>query len=202
MINNILNNKIITFHIPRDFTFIWDKLQGLLSSCEALLDLDGGCQELDWTFVGNRTSMMIITNDAYHKLFHKHEWMEERVIKQWGFCKPITWWFHVIKACWYSRLMLRAKVFIWRVIITIGGYIKKRNVVRGMCFFCSVELEHSRHRFLSCQMARMVWRCINLECMSLTGVILSSFNWVLEVLRATVQLEYARMQSPLTHKLG
>ena len=27
-------------------------------------------------------------------------------------------------------------------------------------------------------MARMVWRCINLVCMSLTGISLSSFNWV------------------------
>ena len=61
-----------TFRIKKGYNFIWDKSQGLLSSYEPILDLDGGSQELDWTFVGNRTSMMIITNDAYHKLFDKH----------------------------------------------------------------------------------------------------------------------------------
>ena len=54
----------------------------------------------------------------------------------------------------------------------------KRNITKGSCFFCLVELEYRRHRFISCSMARMVWRCINLVWMSLTGVSLSSFNWV------------------------
>ena len=58
------------------------------------------------------------------------------------------------------------------------GMLNKRNIARGMCFFCSMELEHSRQRFLSCPMARMVWRCINLVWMQLIGVRLSSFNWV------------------------
>ena len=40
---------------------------------------------------------MISTNDASHKLIDKHRWMEERVTKIWGFHKPITRWFHVIK---------------------------------------------------------------------------------------------------------
>ena len=79
-----------------------------------------------------------------------------------------------------------------------------------MCFFCSVEMKHSSHRFLSSPMARMVWRCINLVCISLTTAKLSSFSlgfahmenmewciisnfffWVLDVLEAMVQLEYA-----------
>ena len=80
-----------------------------------------------------------------------------------------------------SRLMLQGKVFIWRVMVRalpLGDTLKKRNITKGSCFFCLVELEHSRHRFISCPMARMVWRCINLVWMSLTGVSLSSFNWV------------------------
>ena len=30
-----------TFSIPRGYTFIWNKLKGLLSSYEPILDLDG-----------------------------------------------------------------------------------------------------------------------------------------------------------------
>ena len=67
---------------------------------------------------------MISVNVAYHKLIDKHKWLEERVIKIWGFHKPITWWLHVIKAGWCSRLMLRGKAFIWRVkvgALPLGG---------------------------------------------------------------------------------
>ena len=60
----------------------------------------------------------------------------------------------------------------------MGYTLKKRNITKGLCFFCSVELEHSRHRFILCLMARMVWRCISLVWMSLTRVRLSSFSWV------------------------
>ena len=59
----------------------------------------------------------------------------------------------------------------WR--FTIGGCITK-----GSCFFCSVELEHNMHQFLSCSMAIIIWRPINLVWMSLTGVNISSFSWV------------------------
>ena len=122
-------------------------MQDLLSSYEPSPDLDGGSQELDWTFVRNRRLTMISTNDAYHKLIYKHRWMEERVIKIWGFRKPITWWFHVIKASWCSQLMLQAKVSILRFIVGTlpsGDALKKRNLPRRICFFCSMELEHSR----------------------------------------------------------
>ena len=169
-----------TFRIPKGYTFIWDKLQEILSAYEPIPDLDGRSQELDWRFVGNKRLTMISTNVAYHKLIDKHKWLEEKVIKIWGFHKPITWWLHVIKAGWCSRLMLRGKVFIWRVMVgalPLGDALKKRNITKGSCFFCLVELEHSRHRFISCPMARMVWRCINLVWMSLIGVSLSSFSW-------------------------
>ena len=63
------------------------------------------------------------------------------------------------------------------VALSFGDALNKRSIARGMHFSCSMELEHSRHRFVSCPMARMVWRCINLVWMSLTGVRLSSFSW-------------------------
>ena len=76
------------FRIPRGYTFIWDKLQELLSLYEPVPDLDGGSKELDWMFVRNRRLNMISTNDAYHKLIDKHKLMEERVIK-WVFVSPL-----------------------------------------------------------------------------------------------------------------
>ena len=48
-----------TFHIPKGYTFIWDKLQEILSAYEPIPDLDGRSQELDWRFVGNKRLTMI-----------------------------------------------------------------------------------------------------------------------------------------------
>ena len=47
----------------------------IIPSYDLLSNLDGGSQELDWTFVRNRTLTMISTNDVYHKLIDKHKWM-------------------------------------------------------------------------------------------------------------------------------
>ena len=44
-------------------------------------------------------------------------------------------------------------------------------ITKGSCFFCSVELEHNRHWFLSCSIARMVLMYISLVWMSLTRVV-------------------------------
>ena len=59
--------------------------------------------------------------------------------------------------------------------LPLGDALKKRNITKGLCFFCSIELEHSRHLFISCPMAMMVWRCISLVWMSLTGVMVVFF---------------------------
>ena len=78
----------------------------------------------------------------------------------------------------FSRLMVEVEVFFWRVMVgalPFGDALKKINITRGTCFFCSVELEHKKHLFLSCPIARMVWGCINLLLMSSTDVSLSSF---------------------------
>ena len=54
-----------TFRITRGYTFIWDKLQWLLSWYEPILDLDGGSQECDWIFVGNMRLIMIWGRKTY-----------------------------------------------------------------------------------------------------------------------------------------
>ena len=63
------------FRIPKGYTFIWDKLQQILSSYEPILDLDGQSQELDWRFVENKRLTIMSTNVAYHKLINKHKWL-------------------------------------------------------------------------------------------------------------------------------
>ena len=73
---------------------------------------------------------MISTNATYHKWIDKHKWMEERVIKIWDFCKPIVQCCHEIKVSFCFRLMLRAKVFIWRFMVralALGGCIKQNK---------------------------------------------------------------------------
>ena len=71
-----------TFRIPKGYTFIWDKLQEIVSACEPIPYLDERSQELDWRFVGNKRLTMILTNVAYHKLIDKHKWLEEKVIRK------------------------------------------------------------------------------------------------------------------------
>ena len=117
---------------------------------------------------------------AYHKLINKHKWLEERVIKIWGFHKPITRWLHVIKTSWCSRLMLRAKVFIWRVMVEdlpLGDTLKK-TLLKDCVSFIRWNWNKVGINLFHAPMARMVWRCISFVWTSLTGVSLSSFSWV------------------------
>ena len=76
-----------------------------------ILDLDGGCQGLDWTFVGNRRLTMISTNDVYHKVIGMYSWMEEKFTKEWESHKPISWWHHMLRVGRQICLTLRPKVF-------------------------------------------------------------------------------------------
>ena len=74
-----------------------------------------------------------------------------------------------------------------------------------------VEVEHSRHQFISCPITKLVWKFINAIWMSLTEVIQSPFKWgfaqvelggfspsfsdyfgLFEVLWALVYLAYAK----------
>ena len=62
--------------------------------------------------------------------------------------------------------------------LPLGDALMKRNIVTGMCIFRVVEFKHNGHWFLSCLMAWIIWRCINLVLMSLTTTTeLFAFNW-------------------------
>ena len=98
----------------------------------------------------------------------------QRVIKVWFFHRPTIWWKNVLQKGWCSHLSFRAKVFNWRIMV--GTWCI--TIASGFYFFCTVEVEHSRHRFISCPVTKMVWKFINAIWMSFTGVIKSPFKWV------------------------
>ena len=45
-------------------------------------------------------------------------------------------------------------------------------------FFCTVELEHSWHQFITCPATRDIWKSINVIWMLISGVAKSPFSWV------------------------
>ena len=170
-----------TFGIPRNYRHIWDTLQGLSVLQGHVSHLNEDSPHLDWTFVGGNNLSMVSTNEVYHTIIGKHMWLENRVIMVWSFHRPTIWWKNVLQKGWCSHLSFRAKVFIWRVMVgglPLGDALCKRKIANGFCFFCTVEVEHSRHRFISCPVTKMVWKFINAICRSLKGVIHSPFKWV------------------------
>ena len=99
----------------------------------------------------------------------------------WYITRHAKWWTRVLDARCQSHLPFRAKVFLWRVIV--GGLplamaLKRRNISNGTCFFCTVVEEDARHRFITCPVAKAIWVVISQIWASITGNILSPFNWV------------------------
>ena len=61
---------------------------------------------------------------------------------------------------------------------SFGDNLSQRRIVNEMCFFCSIEVENTMHQFVSCPIARMVWKVINVALISSIVVRRSPFNWV------------------------
>ena len=72
--------------------------------------------------------------------------IEVQVIKVWVFQSHLSWWNRVIEVTWYSRLTLRAKVFILREYcgwgLAYGRCLKPRKNASKMCFFCLAKVEN------------------------------------------------------------
>ena len=95
--------------------------------------------------------------------------------------KPLIWWISVIWLGWHCCLPFKCKMFLWRVIIggfPLGDALVCQRITNGTCFFCTMELEHSRYRFITCPIARDIWKFINAIWMSISSVAKSPFNWV------------------------
>ena len=169
------------FHIPRGYGYIWESiltLPRLVFPIPMLLVADPW---KDWSFGIGQSLFVVNTNDVYHKLVEDRAWLETKVANTWYITRHIKWWTRVLDAGWQSRLPFRAKVFLWRVIV--GGLplamaLKRRNISNGTCFFCTVVDEDARHRFITCPVAKAIWVVISQIWASITGNILSPFNWV------------------------
>ena len=64
---------------------------------------------------------------------------------------------HVLAMCeemgWHSCLPFMLKFFISRVMVRglpIVIAFKKMNIGYGLCFFCTLSLEHSNHHCITC----------------------------------------------------
>ena len=69
---------------------------------------------------------------------------------------------------------LRGDVFIWIwwimvEALPIGDVVGRRLIYNGMCF-CSIKWETNMRQFVSCWVARMVWKVINEMWVSLNKV--------------------------------
>ena len=54
-----------------------------------------------------------------------------------------------------------AKVFIWRLMVgglSIRSVLSKRGLGSGTCFFCTILLEDSIHRFINRPTVHIIWK--------------------------------------------
>ena len=67
----------------------------------------------------------------------------------------------ILKGSWHSKLPFVAKVFSWSVLIgglPLGLALKCRGLATGYCFFWTIQMEDSTHRFIQCMVACQIWR--------------------------------------------
>ena len=70
---------------------IWEKLSGFLVLQGSYQYLDEEPKEFDGKFVENRGLVKMLRNDVYYHIVGRPVWMEEKIVKIWGFSKPISW---------------------------------------------------------------------------------------------------------------
>ena len=125
---------------------------------------------------------MVHTNDVYHKLVEDISWLANKVLDTWYISRHVKWWRRVLDAGWRTHLPFRAKVFLWHALVGVLPLsidLKQRHILYGTCFFFTVVDEDASHRFISCLVAKAIWVITSQIWASLTGNILSPYNWVL-----------------------
>ena len=71
-------------------------------------------------------------------------------------------YYNVVRILIYH--FLQRYSFIWRVMIgglPLGSALKRRGLGFGTCFFCTVPLEDSTHRFIKCPIACTIWKYLS-----------------------------------------
>jgi hypothetical protein len=169
------------FHIPPGYSQIWQSILELpiLSSLIPQLVVEEPWK--DRLFYNKKSLFVVKTNDIYHQLVDDRVWVQSKVLDTWHITRGSEWCFRVLDAGWKSHLPFSAKVFLWRAMV--GGLplamaLKRRQISNGSCVFCTMIDEDSRHRFISCHVAKNIWLFISQLWGSLTRNILSLVQWI------------------------
>jgi hypothetical protein len=145
------------FRIPQSYRSIWEKFQALPILTGLLPNLVEQHRQLDRTILGDRCIEVIYTNVTYHAIIDRYTWLSTCLNKVCAVHKPNAWLMKVIRLGWHSRLPIKYKVFLWKVLIgglPMGDALIIRRIANDMCFLCPLEVEHSWHRFISCKVAK------------------------------------------------
>ena len=119
---------------------------------------------IDCCLLGDTLFLQVITNILYHCSVRSLRWLSSKVEEEWKIHNFDHGWWQFLKRSWHSKLPLVAKVFILRVLI--GGSplvlaLNCRGLATGNCFFCTVQMEDSTHRFIQCLIACQIWSYIS-----------------------------------------
>ena len=111
---------------------------------------------LDW-WLQDGTRLIQVTTIYIYILYHHAmpslSWLSPKAEKVWNVCESNARWWKILQPGWHSHLPFHAKVFIWSVMIgglLLGSALKGREPGSGTCFFCTIPLEDSTHRFIKC----------------------------------------------------
>ena len=169
------------FHIPPGYGQIWQTVVQLPILSSPIPQLVVVEPWKDWFFDNKKSLVAVNTNDVYHKLVKDRVWVQSKVLDTWHIIRGSEWCARVLDAGWKSHLPFRAKVFLWRAMVgglPLARALKRRHIGSGTCVFCTTIDEDSRHRFISCPVTKSIWIGISQLWGSLTGNVLSPFQWV------------------------
>ena len=137
---------------------------------------------VDWQLQDGTRLLQVATNILYHHAMASVSWLSPNAKKLWNVCKSDARWWKILQRGWHSHLPFRAKVFIWRVVIgglPSGSALKRRELGSGTCFFCTVPLKDSTHRFIKCPIACTIWKYLSDIWHVLTHCYLRPQQWVI-----------------------
>ena len=167
--------------VPPNYGFIWEKLQDIPLLQGSLPLKTNFAPWVDWRLQDGTRLLQVTTNILYHHAMTSLSWLSSKAAKLWNVCKSDARWWKILQRGWHSYLPFRAKVFIWRVMIgglPLGSALKRRGLGSGTCFFCTVPLEDSTHRFIKCPIACTIWKYLSEIWQVLTRCYLRPQQWV------------------------
>ena len=95
------------------------------------------------------------------------------------------------KYLWKMKVPLKIKIFMWflhkKVLLTKDNLLRRKWIGCKKCVFCGAD-ETNEHLFISCQLARQIWRLINFTFSITPPTSVNNLfgNWLVEIGRAHV----------------